>query len=436
MGAAVRVLLRTADTEFGDMTEYSRRGVPTAKRDFATITGMRISGVLARNEETLPGLVGVARIQREPGELPRKLKPGDVAVIDETDLGRATAEALVQAQVGCVVNLAQSISGRYPNPGPDILLSAGIPLVDDVGTGLLRSVRDGTKLRVHGGSLYTGEKEVARGREQDGDSVADDLIEAKAGMSAQLEAFSANTIEFLRRERALILDGAGVPPIPLAAAGRPFLVVAPGPGHLDELKRLRRYIKDRRPVLVGVEAGADGLCGLGYHPDLVVGDPERLRTDTLRCGAEVVVPAQLDGYAPGLERIQDLGADAVTFPASGNPEDLALLLADDQGAELVVTVGFRASLHEFLDRGRTASNPSTFLTRLRLGSKIVDGSAVVALHRSRSRLARAVLVALPVLLVLAAVVYVLSGGPVPFPVPDANSSLVNAAVDQVRVLFG
>lgn len=395
---------------------------------------MRISGVLARHEEALPGLVGVARIQREPGDLPRKLKPGDVAVVEETDLGRRTAEALVDAQVSCVVNLAESISGRYPNPGPDILLAAGIPLVDGVGTSLLRSVRDGTKLRVHGGAIHLGEKEVARGREQDADSIADDLIEAKAGMSAQLEAFSANTIEFLRRERALILDGAGVPAIPLEAAGRPFLVVAAGPGHLDELKRLRRFIKDRRPVLVGVEAGADALCGCGYHPDLLVGDPEALRTDTLRCGAEVVVPAHLDGYAPGLERIQDLGVDAVTFPASGNPEDLALLIADDQSAELVVTVGFRASLHEFLDRGRTASNPSTFLTRLRLGSKIVDGSAVVALHRRRSLVARLALMALPLLLVAAAVLYVLLGGPIP--VPDVHSGLGATVVDFVRVLFG
>lgn len=395
---------------------------------------MRISGVLTRNEETPPGLVGVARIQREPGDLPRKLKPGEIAVVEETDLGRRTAEALVDAQVACVVNLAESISGRYPNPGPDILVAAGIPLVDGVGPGLLRSVRDGSKLRVHGGAIHLGEKEVARGREQDADSIADDLIEAKAGMSAQLEAFSANTIEFLRRERALILDGAGVPSVLLAAAGRPFLVVAPGVGHLDELKRLRRFIKDRRPVLVGVDAGADGLCGLGYHPDLLVADPDALRPDTLRCGAEVVVPAHLDGYAPGLERIQDLGIDAVTFPASGNPEDLALLIADDQGAELVVTVGFRASLHEFLDRGRTASNPSTFLTRLRLGSKIVDGSAVVALHRNRSVAARVALIALPLLLVTAAVLYVVLGGPLP--PPPAYSDVGGTVIEQVRALFG
>ena len=116
---------------------------------------------------------------------------------------------------------------------------------------------------------------------------------------------------------------------------------------------------------------------------MIVGDPDGLSTDTLRSGAEVVVPAHFDGHAPGLERVQDLGIGAVTFPASGNAEDLALLLADTHGADLVVTVGFQATLHEFLDRGRSGSNPSTFLTRLKLGSKVVDGKAVATLHRSR-----------------------------------------------------
>lgn len=348
-------------------------------------------------------------------------------------MGRHIAEALVNAQVSCVINLAKSISGRYPNQGPEILVSAGVPLVDDVGTSMLHSVRDGTKLRVHGGAVHVGDREVARGREQDSDSVADDLVEAKAGMSAQLEAFSANTIEFLRRERALILDGAGVPGIPLAAVGRPFLVVAAGPGHLDQLKRLRRYVREQRPVLVGVDAGADGLCGLGYHPDLLVGDPDSLRTDTLKCGAEIVVPAHLDGYAPGLERVQDLGVDAVTFPASGNPEDLALLIADDQGADFVVTVGFQASLHEFLDRGRSASNPSTFLTRLRLGSKLVDGSAVATLYRRRSAGGALALIALPVLILLAAVLYVVLGGLVPALEP--LSGVGSSAIDQISALF-
>jgi uncharacterized membrane-anchored protein len=324
-------------------------------------------------------------------------------VLDQIDLDRATADALVDADVTGVVNASPSISGRFPNLGPEIVVGAGIALVDGVGPELLRAVKEGSKIRLDGGGVYLGEKEVGRGVQQTIETIADLLIEAKAGLSAQLEAFSANTIEFLRRERTLILDGVGVPELRAPIYRNQVLVVASGRDHVEDLKRLKRYIAEHRPVLVGVDGGADALHHLGYRPNVIVGDPDRLATETLRSGAEVVVPAHMDGHAPGLERVQDLGVAAVTFPASGNAEDLALLLADTHGADLVVTVGFQATLHEFLDRGRSGSNPSTFLTRLKLGSKVVDGKAVAALHRSR------VSIGAVVILVLAALVAVAVG---------------------------
>jgi uncharacterized membrane-anchored protein len=361
---------------------------------------MKISGLLARQQENPPGVVGIARVERRSGDVLRRVRPGDIAVIDHADLDRRTAEALVAAKVVGVVNAAPSISGRYPNLGPEVLLSAGVALVDEVGREVAHRIKDGVKIRLHGGGVFVGEREVGRGTEQDANSVADLLIEAKAGMSAQLEAFSANTIEFLRRERALILDGIGVPELTVPMAGRQVLVLAPGYGHADDLKRLRRYIREYRPVLIGVEAGAEALRGAGYKPDVIVGDPDGIATETLKCGAELVIPAHLDGHAPGLERIQDLGIGAVTFPASGNPEDLALLLADAHEASLVITVGFQATLGEFLDRGRSGSNPSTFLTRLRLGSKVIDGPAVATLQHSRTPTGAIALLAATALLVV------------------------------------
>lgn len=325
----------------------------------------------------------MARVDRRTGDLLRRIDVGDIVVLDQVDLDRATADALVDADVAGVVNASPSISGRFPNLGPEIVVGAGIVLVDDVGPQILRAVKEGSKLRLHEGVVYAGDKELGKGTEQTVESIADLMIEAKAGMSAQLEAFSANTIEFLRRERTLILDGIGVPELDTSLRERQVLVVAPGHGHAEELAALKRYIGEHRPVLIGVDSAADTLHSHGYKPHVIVGDPDRLSTDTLRCGAEVVVPAHTDGHAPGLERVQDLGIGAVTFPASGNPEDLALLLTEVHGATLVVTVGFQATLSEFLDRGRSGSNPSTFLTRLKLGSKIVDGKAVAALHRSR-----------------------------------------------------
>jgi uncharacterized membrane-anchored protein len=380
---------------------------------------MKLSALLHRTNHDLPGVTGVARVDRRAGDLLRRLSPGDIAVLDEVDLDRRTAEALVSADVVGVVNASPSISGRFPNLGPELLIEAGIPLIDGVGHAALREIKDGTKLRLLDGIVYSGEHEVAKGVEQTADSVADLMIEAKAGMAAQLEAFSANTIEFLRRERTLIVDGIGVPEVFVPIRDRQVLVVAGGPTHAEELKRLRKYIREYRPVLVGVDTGADTLFDAGLKPDIIVGDPDGIGTETLKAGSEVVVPAQMDGHAPGLERIQDLGIGAVTFPSSGNAEDLALLLAEAHGASLVVTVGLQAGLREFLDRGHSGSNPSTFLTRLKLGSKIIDGEAVATLHRSR------VSVGMIVLLVLAAVLAMVAA----LAVSGVGHAYVGVAVD-------
>jgi len=363
---------------------------------------MKLNGLLSRSTEALPGVSGVARVDRNTQRLLRRIGPGEIAILDALDLDRVTAEALVRAEVAGVVNASPSISGRFPNLGPEILVGAGIPLIDGVGVELLRKVKDGSKVRLLDGVVYAGEKELGRGTAQTPDSVADQMIEAKAGMIAQLEAFSANTMEFLRAERTLILDGVGVPEVRVPIKGRHALVVAPGPGHAQDLKRLSKYIAEHNPVLIGVDAGADTLRSLGFRPDIVVGDPNGIDAETLKRGREVVVPAQPDGHAPGVRRIQDLGIEAVTFPASGNTEDLALLLADTHGASLVVTVGFQATLTEFLDHGRAGSNPSTFITRLKLGSKIVDGRAVAELHRNRVSMGAILLLVGTALLVVVA----------------------------------
>ena len=387
---------------------------------------MKFSGLLARRQESLPGVIGTARVDRRQGDLLRRVRAGDIAVLDQADLDRRTAEALVAAEVVGVVNAAPSISGRYPNLGPEVLLSAGVELIDGVGAQTVRRIKDGARIRLNEGVVYSGDEEVGRGTRQDADSIADQLIEAKAGMSAQLEAFSANTIEFLRKERTLILDGIGVPELSLSMEGRHALVLAPGYGHADDLRRLRRYIREYRPVLIGVESGADTLRKSGYLPDVIVGDPDEIGTDTLKSGAEVVIPAHLDGHAPGLERIQDLGIGAVTFPATGNPEDLALLLADAQRASLIVTVGFQATLGEFLDRGRSGSNPSTFLTRLRLGSKVIDGAAVATLQRSRTPLSAVLLLATAALVVVTVALTVSGLGPAVVDVLDHSAKSVSA----------
>ena len=373
---------------------------------------MKISSLLTRSPDALPGVTGVARIDRNTVRLLRRVGPGDIAVLDEMDLDRATADALVSAEVAAVVNASPSISGRYPNLGPEILVGAGIPLFDSVGGDMFRRVKDGTKLRLHEGAVFSGDKELAKAIEQSAESVADLMVEAKTGLVDHLEAFSGNTIEFIRRESSLLLDGVGVPDVKVNMRDRHVLVVSSGYGHVEDLKRLKPFIKEYRPVLVGVDAGADALTDAGYTPDLIVGDPDGISTDTLKCGAQVVLPAHSDGHAPGLERIQDLGIGAMTFPASGSSEDLALLLADHNKASLIVSVGSAATLDEFLDSGRRDSNPSTFLTRLKVGSKLVDGKAVATLYRSRVSFATVLLLVLAVFAAITVALLVSDAGQV------------------------
>jgi len=342
-------------------------------------------------EPDLPGISGTVRIDVRTKDLTKRLKPGDIAIIDHQDIDKVSAEAVLACRPVAVINAAHSISGRYPNMGPEILVDAGVPLLDNVGNDILLTLKDGQSARLDGDTLYLGDVVVAKGILFDREIVAAAMIEARAGLAVQMEAFAANTMEYLGRERALLLDGVGVPDIKTVLEGRHALVVVRGYHYKDDLQTLRHYIREFRPILIGVDGGADALLEAGHRPHLIVGDMDSVSDATLSCGAEIVVHAYRDGRAPGLERVRELGLDPVLFPATGTSEDVAMLLADDKGASLIVAVGTHATLVEFLDKGRSGM-ASTFLTRLRLGGKLVDAKGVSRLYRSRiSNLSLAVL---------------------------------------------
>ena len=339
-----------------------------------------------RRSVDLPGVSGVARVDRRTKNLTKRLRRGEIAVIDHVDLDRVSAEALVACGAGAVVNVRPSVSGRYPNLGPEIIVEAGIPLVDSVGADLLTQIREGEFLRVEGNVVYrdtdTESVPVAEGQLQTPHTLAGLMEAAREGLSSQLEAFAANTMEYLRRERDLLLDGVGVPDINTGLSDRHVLIVVRGYDYKEDLAMLRHYIREYRPVLIGVDGGADALADVGLKPDLIVGDMDSVSDATLRSGAELVVHAYRDGRAPGLERLERLGLRGVPFPATGTSEDVAMLLADDKGASLMVAVGTHNTLVEFMDKGRSGM-ASTFLTRLRIGSKLIDAKGVSRLYRSR-----------------------------------------------------
>jgi uncharacterized membrane-anchored protein len=366
---------------------------------------MKMSGLLTRSA-TRPGLTGTARVDRNIDRLLRRVCPGDIVVLDVLDLDRITADALVEADIAAVVNASPSVSGRYPNLGPEVLVNNGVTLIDETGPDIFKKIKDGSKIRLHEGGVYAGDRRLIRGTERTDHDIADLMREAKSGLAAHLEAFAGNTIEFIKSESPLLIDGIGIPDIEIDLRRRHVVIVADEPSAADDLRSLKPFIKEYQPVLIGVDGGADVLRKAGYRPQLIVGDPDQISTEALKCGAHVVLPADADGHAAGLERIQDLGVGAMTFPAAGSATDLALLLADHHGAALLVTAGHRANIETFFDRTRTQSNPSTFLTRLRVGEKVVDAKAVATLYRNHISAGAIALLALTMLIAVIVALWV------------------------------
>lgn len=333
---------------------------------------------------------GAVRVDARTKKLTKRLQAGEIAVIDHTDLDRVAAEALVEARPAAVLNAAPSVSGRYPNLGPGILLDADVPLIDDLGPDIMRLPEgqhvevdidgegdEAAKVRVAGESGV-----LAEGVLQTRRTIEAAMDAARQGLSVQLEAFAANTMDYLRGERDLLLNGVGVPEIRTQMSGRHVLIVVRGYSYKEDLKALRPYIREYKPVIIGVDGGADAVLEAGLKPDMIVGDMDSVSDKALGCGAEIVVHAYRDGRAPGLARVEELAVDHEVFAATGTSEDIAMLMADETGAELIVAVGTHVTLLEFLDKGREGMS-STFLTRLKVGGRLIDAKGVSRLYRAR-----------------------------------------------------
>jgi uncharacterized membrane-anchored protein len=346
------------------------------------LPSVRIPRVGRGKAEEPPGIVGVARVDPRTKVLVKRLNPGDIAVIDHADLDRVSADELIDCRVAAVVNAAKSITGRYPNLGPRLLLEAGVPLLDDVGSEALTKIGEGAVVRLDGDVLFAGDQAVAKGVLQDETTLAKAMQQAIDGVTTQIDSFAANTLEFLRHEVDLLTNGVQVPELGTAMDGKHVLVVVRGYRYREDLRALRPYIREYRPVMLAVDGGADALLEAGYRPDVIIGDMDSVTDDALCSGAELVVHAYPDGRAPGLARLQALGLDAVPLPAAGTSEDVALLVADACGASLIAVVGTHWTLEEFLDKGRPGM-ASTFLTHLRVGGKLVNARGVHQLYQSR-----------------------------------------------------
>ncbi len=347
-----------------------------------------VSLIMVPDQYPMSRVQGTLRADRRTKNLVKRLRPGDIAVIHHADLDAMAARSLADAKVAAVVNAALSITGRYPNQGPALLVAEGITVLDDLGDDFFRSAsrNEGRPAVIVDERVELADGTYGIGKALTADGIAERMEAARANLGVELDAFARNTLSYLVEEKALLLDPVDLPAISTRIRDRHVLVVVRGEGYREDLRAIQEYLRDVRPVLIGVDGGADALLEAGARPDIIIGDMDSVSDTALRCGAELIVHgyARGDREAPGLQRLTAMGLASKVFHVPGTSEDAALLLADGYDASLIVAVGTHFSLVDFLDKGR-GGMASTFLVRLRIGSKLVDAKGIGRLWAQRRR---------------------------------------------------
>lgn len=370
---------------------------------------------------------GRAVLGSKTKEIVPRLGPGSIPVIDHEDLDRVTAETLVESGVGAVVNAAGSSTGLYPNLGPFILARAGIYLLDGVGGEVFHLLSEGEEIELRDDGVFREGELVAAGEHLDLRKAERRLRESRAGVGLALEDFAQNTVEFMRREQDILFSSLDVPgPLAREMRGRQVLVVVRGYDYRQDLAALGPYLRGQRPFVIGVDGGADAVLEAGWRPHLVFGDMDSVSPDALRSADYVLVhgypgtaagenPGALNGgaqssaresesSAPGMERVEASGVEASgVLSAPGLSEDMAILIAEQSGAELIVAVGTHVGLVEFLDKKRKGAS-STFLTRLKAGPLLVDAKGVSKLYPRRASAGQLAAIVIAGLVAVSAVV--------------------------------
>lgn len=323
---------------------------------------------------------GRARLDRRTKNLVRRLRKNDIAIIDHDDIDEVAANALIDIRPQIIVNARPSITGKYPAKGAYKLLRAGIPILDEVGDAIFNEVREGSILHIRGEEIYSGNRKIAEGKALTLEDVNCKWKKANENIKDELEQFVENTLEYAKKEKDILLGNLEVPPLTTPILGRHVLIVVRGSSYKEDLRTISSYIQEENPVLIGVDGGADALLEFGLKPDIIVGDMDSVSDEALQCGAEIVVHAYANGSAPGLKRVEDMGLTALTCPMPGTSEDVAMILAWEYGASLLVAVGTHSNMIDFLEKGRKGMG-STFLVRMKVGSILVDARGVSQLYK-------------------------------------------------------
>lgn len=328
---------------------------------------------------------GVVKKDKVTKNLTKRLEPGDIALIAHKDLDEIAATSLVEKKVKGIINTKETISGKYPNQGPVILLEAGIPIFEVSNSEVFDDLKEGDKIEVGNEKIFYGDKVLANCKLLDQEEIETLLNKGYENIEGELDKFIENTLEYAKKEKGLVTGKVKVPKIKTKIKDKHVLVVVRGKDFKRDLAAIQSYIKEVNPIMIGVDGGGDALLEIGYTPDIVVGDMDSVSDKCLKAAKEIVVHAYPNGKAPGLERVKELGIEPVVFPAPGTSEDIALLLAYSNNAELIVALGTHSNMIDFLEKGRKGM-ASTFLVRLKVGSKLIDAKGVNTLYKSHFKL--------------------------------------------------
>lgn len=350
---------------------------------------------------------GTARKDRKTKNLTKRISPGDIAFIYHQDLDRVSAEGLLKAGVSAVVNAYSFSTETYPNQGPKILYDAGIHLVEEAGEGSLNEIKEGKQVRIKGGNIFIGERLVGAGYVLGEKEIRKRLEKSRNNLDIELSNFAENTLTYISKEKKLLFTDLKVPKIRTRIENKNVLVAVRGHDYLEDIRTLKPFIRDKKPVIMAVDGGANALLEQGIRPDIIVGDMDSVNDRALKCGAEIVVHAYPDGKAPGLNRIENIRhtGKISLFPFQGTSEDAALVLAYELGANLIVLVGSHTNLIDFMDKGRSGM-ASTFLSRLKVGDRLVDAKGVSQIYQSQAKISHLLLLVTVSVFLLSSVVLI------------------------------
>ncbi|HHU68747.1 MAG TPA: hypothetical protein GXZ31_00405 [Thermoanaerobacterales bacterium] len=329
---------------------------------------------------------GKVKLDKKTKKLINRLKPGDIGIIDHQDLDEVAAESLLAKKVKAVINTKKFISGKYPTLGPYILLKAGVFLIETNDKDIFNKLKDGDVVYIKNKRIILSNKKViSEGNMLDFKLYKSRYEDAKRNMNIEMEKFIENTVEYIKKEKYTFLWDLNIPETNISFKNKHALIVVRGRDYKKDLYTIKSYIQEKKPILIGVDGGGDAIMEFGLKPNIIIGDMDSISDKCLKSGAEIIVHAYPDGTAPGLERVKKLGLNYKIFAAPGTSEDIAMLLAFEKGADLIVAVGTHSNMIDFLEKGRNGMS-STFLVRLKVGSILVDAKGVSKLYSTNFKM--------------------------------------------------